>query len=80
MNNVPTYAWWLTGLVALSVVLIDLILALNKTRGDTFSEVIRAWGRRRIAVIILISFGLGLLAGHWFWGFCSLEGCPELYR
>lgn len=77
---VPNYAWWLTGLVALTVVLVDLVLALNRTEGDTYSEVIRAWARKRIAVVIGISFIMGLLTGHWFWSFCEPEDCTELCR
>jgi len=68
---VPNYAWWLTGLVAAAVVLIDLILALNRTPGDTYSEVLRAWGRKRLAVVIVLSFTMGLLAGHWWWSSCD---------
>jgi len=75
---VPNYAWWLTGLVAAIVVAIDLVLALNRTQGDTYSEVIRAWGRKRLAVVIGISFVMGLLAGHWFWTNCAREDCIEL--
>lgn len=75
---VPDYAWWLTSAVALAVVLIDLVLALNRTEGDTYSEVIRAWARKRIAVVILLSFAMGLLAGHWFWASCTSADCQEL--
>lgn len=68
---IPNYAWWFTGLVAAAVVLIDLILALNRTPGDTYSEVLRDWGRRRMPVVIILSFAMGLLAGHWWWSSCT---------
>jgi len=64
---IPTYAWWTLAAVFLAVIAIDIGLALNARKGDTYSEVIREWARRRIAVVIGISFGMGLLAGHWFW-------------
>jgi len=49
------------------VVGVDVILLLNKKQGDTYSEVIRAAGKKWIAVIMMTTFGMGLLAGHWFW-------------
>lgn len=49
------------------VILVDVVLALNDDRGDTFSAVLRRAGRENIAIIMLITFSMGLLAGHWWW-------------
>ena len=48
-------------------ILIDIGLAINSREGDTFSEIIRAAGKKFMPLAILISFGFGLLTGHWFW-------------
>jgi hypothetical protein len=49
------------------VVGIDIWLAADGKDGNTYSERIRAWGKRwppfRAAVLLF----LGVLAGHWFW-------------
>lgn len=58
---------YITVIVATLVIGLDLVLAFNKHKGDTYSEVIRAWGRSRLWVVILMCFALGMLAGHWFW-------------
>jgi len=46
---------------------IDIVLALNKRKGDTYSEVFRKAGKRWMPLIMLMCFGMGLLAGHWWW-------------
>jgi len=48
-------------------ILIDIFLALNKREGDTYSEIIRAAGKKFMPLALFISFGFGLLTGHWFW-------------
>lgn len=53
--------------IATIVAVVDLLLLTNKQKGDTISEVVRGWGRKWIGVGLLISFAMGLLAGHWFW-------------
>ena len=46
---------------------IDIGLAIHKRKGDTYSEVLRAAGKRWVPLIMLMCFGMGLLAGHWWW-------------
>ena len=48
-------------------ILIDVYLALNKRDGDTYSEIISEAARKFLPLGLFISFGFGLLAGHWFW-------------
>ena len=48
-------------------ILIDIGLAINSREGDTFSEIIRAAGKKFAPLAFIISFGFGLLTGHWFW-------------
>jgi hypothetical protein len=48
-------------------ILIDVGLALNKRQGDTYSEIIREASKKFMPLIIFICFGMGLLAGHWWW-------------
>ena len=48
-------------------ILIDVYLAKNKRKGDTYSEIISAAAKKFLPLGLLISFGFGLLAGHWFW-------------
>lgn len=51
----------------LGIVGVDIVLAVNNAPGDTFSEILRHVGRECIALIITVAFGMGLLAGHWWW-------------
>jgi len=46
---------------------IDVLLATNKRRGDTYSEIISKAAKKFMPLALLISFGFGLLTGHWFW-------------
>lgn len=48
-------------------ILIDIVFALNKRKGDTYSEILRRIGRKWLPVIMFICFGFGLLSGHWWW-------------
>lgn len=52
---------------ALVIIGVDIMLALNKHKGDTFSSILRQAGRDWIGLVMLMVFGMGLLAGHWFW-------------
>lgn len=45
----------------------DVWLAVDKKRGNTISERIRAFDKKLIAPKLLLSYGFGLLMGHWFW-------------
>ena len=71
MSVTPTYTIIFMIVLAVLVIGIDIVLAVNKNKGDTYSEALRAAGKKWIAVVILISFGMGLLAGHWFWSSAS---------
>ena len=48
-------------------ILIDIALALNSRDGDTYSEIIRAASKKFLPLSLFISYGFGLLSGHWFW-------------
>lgn len=52
-------------MVSVFVVIVgfDIVLAVNATKGDTFSEIIRDFSYRLAA----IPWGTGLVMGHWFW-------------
>jgi len=80
MESVPPYASLIVLIVGGVVIGIDIFLALNGTKGDTYSEVIRAWARKRLWLVMLICFAMGMLSGHWFWSDCSLPDCQELCR
>ena len=56
-------------MIAAFVVIIgvDVGLAFNRHKGDTFSSILRVAGRECIGLIIAVCFGMGLLAGHWWW-------------
>jgi len=47
--------------------IIDLGLALNRRKGDTYSEVLRKWGKKYMPLIMVICYIFGLLSGHWWW-------------
>jgi succinate dehydrogenase hydrophobic anchor subunit len=70
MADTPTYATVIVLAVLIAVLTIDVCLAVNKRKGDTYSEVIRRAAKRWWPLALLITFSMGLLAGHWFW-------CPD---
>lgn len=80
MEHIPPYASLLVLIVGCVVIGIDIFLALNGVKGDTYSEVIRAWARRRLWLVMLVCFAMGTLAGHFFWTECSPLDCQELCR
>ena len=49
------------------IILIDVILHIDKTEGNTYSEILRTAGKKWVSLIMMITFGMGLLAGHWWW-------------
>jgi hypothetical protein len=51
----------------LGIIGFDIYLALDKKSGNTFSAVIRNAGKKWAPLIMMVTFGMGLLAGHWFW-------------
>lgn len=46
---------------------LDVWLALDGRKGNTYSERLTAWGKAWPPLRLLIVFGMGLLAGHWYW-------------
>jgi succinate dehydrogenase hydrophobic anchor subunit len=46
---------------------VDVYLAFDKRKGNTYSERLRAWAKVWPPLRLLISFGMGLLCGHWYW-------------
>lgn len=65
--NAPLYTVLVMTIAPALFILVDVVLALNKRKGDTYSEVLRAAGRKWQPVIIMMSFSMGLLCGHWWW-------------
>jgi hypothetical protein len=57
----------LTVVPPLLYIVVDIALAVNRHEGDTYSEIIRAAARKWQPLVMIICFGFGLLAGHWFW-------------
>lgn len=55
------------GILFTAIVVWDVILATNTERGDTISEVTKKLGSYSIFFILWLAFGMGLLAGHFFW-------------
>jgi hypothetical protein len=53
--------------IFLLIVVWDVALALDGRRGNTISARVRDWDRRFGGLKLLISMGMGLLAGHWWW-------------
>lgn len=65
--DAPLYTVLLVTIFPAVFIIIDIILAVNKRKGDTYSEVIRAAGKKWQPLIMMMCFGFGLLAGHWWW-------------
>jgi len=53
--------------IFLFIILIDVYLAIYAP-GNTFSSLLRLWAKYWPPARLLITFGMGLLCGHWFWG------------
>ena len=76
-TETPAYAIAITLLVFSGVIGIDIALAVNKRQGDTYSEVIRTAARKWWPLALMICFGMGLLAGHWFWSPVEVVSNPK---
>jgi len=48
-------------------VAVDVWLAVDKDKGNTYSEIITKTGERHPWFRILFLVGVGVLLGHWFW-------------
>jgi hypothetical protein len=49
------------------IVAFDVYLDRDAIKGNTYSERMRAWGEYWPPFRMLIAFGFGLVAGHWWW-------------
>jgi hypothetical protein len=49
-------------IITLAIIGVDVWFAVDKIKGNTWSEVIRFWGQRQK----LLPFAWGMLAGHFF--------------
>jgi hypothetical protein len=65
--DAPLYTVLLVTILPAVFIAIDIVLAMNKRKGDTYSEVLRAAGKKWVPLVIFMSFGMGLLCGHWWW-------------
>ena len=65
--NLPYYTVVFLTVIPTIFIAINVGLALNNRRGDTYSAVLRKVGERWLPVIMIVCFGFGLLAGHWWW-------------
>ena len=54
-------------IVALAFIGIDIWLAVDGLKGNTYSEILRNFDARNAWFSLLLCFGFGLLAGHWWW-------------
>lgn len=63
----PLYTVIIMTVMPAIFIIIDIVLAVNKKKGDTYSEVLREAGKKWQPLIMLMCFGMGLLAGHWWW-------------
>ncbi len=53
--------------IFVAIVIWDIYLALDGQRGNTISARVREWDKKLGGIKLIISFGFGLLTGHWFW-------------
>lgn len=65
MSNTATTI--IMAVFVVSFIGVDVYLALDKRDGNTYSERMRAWAKAWPPLRLMISFGFGLLAGHWWW-------------
>ena len=58
-----TFAKIVMGVATAVLIGIDIVLAANSAKGDTYSEIIRDAAHH----VATLPWGCGLLMGHWFW-------------
>lgn len=73
MNNI-TVAIIMAGLFV-GIIGLDIVLALDKHDGNTYSERMRAWAKIWPPLRLIIMFGMGLVAGHWWWTVVEFIPC-----
>ncbi len=57
----------LMGVAFTAIVALDVYLALDRRDENTYSERLRALGKVWPPARLLLTFGMGLLAGHLYW-------------
>lgn len=55
------------GLLFAGIIGWDIYLALDGRKANTISARVRAWDQKLGGIKLVLSFGFGLLCGHWFW-------------
>lgn len=50
-----------------SIAVYDTIVAVNKEKGDTISEVTLAWAQQNPIAGVMLGIALGVVIGHLFW-------------
>jgi len=51
----------------LAFIIVDIYLALDGRKGNTYSEIIREASKKWMPIIMILCYGFGLLSGHWWW-------------
>jgi hypothetical protein len=54
-------------IVFAAIIAFDVYLALDSVKANTISARLRAWGKAWPPTRLIITFGLGVLAGHLWW-------------
>ncbi len=62
----PAQTSILVAVLFVVIVAFDVYLDRDNIPGNTYSERIRAWGRRWVWFPYALAFGFGVLLGHWF--------------
>jgi len=74
---------WVTFSVVFMIVSFTVIIGvdiflLTRKKKATISEVLRDIARKWAPIIMLVSFGMGLLAGHFWWTRCTKKDVVTL--
>jgi hypothetical protein len=67
-------------IVALVLIIALDIFLLTRKQGATISEILRGAARKWAPTVMLICFGMGLLAGHIFWTRCTKADVVDLCK
>lgn len=65
--DAPLYTVLVMTIAPALFIAFDVYLAINKRKGDTYSEVLREAGRKWQPIIMMMCFAMGMLCGHWWW-------------
>lgn len=53
--------------VIVSIAIYDTLVAVNRVRGDTISEITLAWASAHPIASVMLGLAIGILLGHLFW-------------